>query len=228
MIPFTVDQFLAIFAQYNLAVWPAQLLLYGVALCAVGLAVQHRFDGSGTISLILAGLWGWSGVVYHFIFFSSINKAGYLFAALFIAQAIFLFYLGVLQRKLRFCFSWNLSGLVGVVLILYALVIYPILNYQFHHGYPTMPTFGVPCPTTIFTFGILTWANGEHRPFVFVIPVLWSLVGFSAALSLGMIEDFGLVGAAVFGLLCLFTERVIARQQKRSTKQHEKRIQVRA
>lgn len=201
MIPFTVDQFLAVFAQYNLAVWPTQVLLYGVAVCAIGLAIQRRFDASGAISLILAALWLWSGVVYHLIFFSSVNKAAYLFAGFFIAQSVFFFYVGVLRRRLRFHLRWDLSGLVGAVLILYALVIYPILNYQFGHMYPKMPTLGVPCPTTILTFGLLAWSDGGLQASVLVIPVAWSLVGLSAALSLGMIEDFGLVAAALLAAI---------------------------
>lgn len=211
MVPFTTDQFLAIFAQYNLAVWPAQVLLYGVALCTVVMAVQRRYDASVAISIILAALWLWSGIVYHLIFFSSVNKAAYLFAGFFIAQSFFFFYTGVLRRRLRFHFRWDLSGVLGAVLILYALVIYPILNYQFEHMYPKMPTFGVPCPTTIFTFGLLAWADSGLRASMLVIPVAWSLVGFSAALSLGMIEDFGLVAAALLGTL--FSLSKISRTQ---------------
>lgn len=204
MIPFTTDEFLGVFAHYNLTVWPAQVLLYGVAVCAIGLAIQQRFDASGAISVILAALWLWSGVVYHLIFFSTVNKPAYLFAALFIAQSISVMYMGVWRRELRFRFSGNLSGLVGGGLVLYALVIYPTLNYQFEHMYPNMPTFGVPCPTTIFTFGILTWADGGLRPSMLIIPVGWSLLGFSAALSLGMVEDFGLVAAALLVSLLSF------------------------
>jgi hypothetical protein len=35
MLPFTLDQFLAVFVAYNQAVWPAQLLAYWLALLVV-------------------------------------------------------------------------------------------------------------------------------------------------------------------------------------------------
>lgn len=34
-LPFTVDQFMAVFAAYNTAVWPAQILLYALAVVAL-------------------------------------------------------------------------------------------------------------------------------------------------------------------------------------------------
>jgi hypothetical protein len=65
------------------------------------------------------------------------------------------------------------------------------------------PTFGVPCPTTIFTFGMLLWTKREIPLYIAIIPLLWSLVGLSAALSFGMKEDSGLVVAGVSGFLLI-------------------------
>jgi hypothetical protein len=40
------------------------------------------------------------------------------------------------------------------------MVVYPLLGIRFGHSYPRAPLFGVaPCPTTIFTFGLLLWAT---------------------------------------------------------------------
>jgi len=61
--------------------------------------------------------------------------------------------------------------------------------------------FGVaPCPTTIFTIGMLLLARGRWVVWLSIIPLLWSLVGLAAALQLGIPEDFGLP-AAGFGLV---------------------------
>ena len=73
---------------------------------------------------------------------------------------------------------------------------YPLLNVLLGHRYPAMPTFGAPCPTTIATFGLLTWATPRPPWFVWPIPVLWALVGTSAAFALGVREDLGLLAAA--------------------------------
>jgi hypothetical protein len=44
--------------------------------------------------------------------------------------------------------------------------------------------------------------------YVILIPFLWSLVGFAAALELNMKEDYGLVIAGVVGtIILLFTKK---------------------
>jgi hypothetical protein len=75
--------------------------------------------------------------------------------------------------------------------------VYPAISYALGHRYPAAPTFGLPCPTTIFTLGLLVWAGTALPRRVLIVPLLWALVGTSAALSLGMVEDFGLLVSAI-------------------------------
>ena len=56
---------------------------------------------------------------------------------------------------------------------------------------------GLPCPTTIFTFGMLLLADRKLSFGILIIPLLWSVIGLSAAISLGMYEDIGLIVSAV-------------------------------
>jgi hypothetical protein len=215
MIPFTVEQFLNVFARYNVAVWPAQIFLYAIALCAIGLSLQRSWDFSRSINGLLSALWLWSGIAYQIIFFSRINSVAYLFAAFFILQSFLFFYAGVLKRELSFSFANNSYGIIGGLFFIYALVIYPVLSYELGHRYPMTPTFGVPCPTIIFTFGMLLWSRRDVPLYIAIIPLLWSLVGVSAALSLGMKEDFGLVIAGLLGFLLLLLRN---RKQRASSK----------
>ena len=132
------------------------------------------------------------GVVYHLIFFSTINKAAPLFAALFIFQALIFIFTGALNSRLSFGFGYDVQGILGAVLITYALIGYPTTGMAFGHVYPAAPTFGVPCPTTIFTFGLLLSAGVNASILRALIPMLWSLMGLWAAISPGMYEDLGL------------------------------------
>ena len=116
---------------------------------------------------------------------------------------IFLF-TGVLRRRLSFEFRPNGYGWTGAFLILYAMVLYPILGYFFGHAYPKAPSFGLPCPTTIFTLGLLLWTKPGLPKSVLIIPVLWSVIGFSAALTLGIAEDTGLLVAGVAVTVLIF------------------------
>jgi len=70
-------------------------------------------------------------------------------------------------------------------------------------GYPNGPTFGLPCPTTIATFGLLLWVRGRVPGWLFVIPAVWSIVGSSAAFRFGILEDYGLLAAGVVGTVAI-------------------------
>ena len=210
MIPFTVDQFLNVFEQYNVAVWPAQVFLYTIGIVAICLTLSRRNDFSRSVGLILSLFWIWMGIVYHLWFFSAINKAARVFAAFFVLQGILFLIAGVLKQQLKFRFSSNLYGVVGSVFLVYALIVYPVLGYWLGHRYPAAPTFGLPCPTTIFTFGLLLWTNRRVPLYVLAIPLAWTFLGFWAAISLGMIEDLGLLMAGLLGsMLIIFRDTSI-------------------
>lgn len=203
-LPFTTDQFLSVFEQYNTTVWPLQILLNLLALGAVILAIVKRKYTDRAISAILAFLWLWIGIAYHFAFFKVINPAAMVFAVLNVIQGLLFLYVGVLKHRLSFEFRANGYCLTGALLILYALIAYPILGYFFGHAYPKAPTFGLPCPTTIFTLGLLLWTKPRLLKGILIIPVLWSLIGYSAALTLGIAEDTGLLVSGVTVSVLIF------------------------
>ncbi len=202
-MPFTIEQFLDVFTAYNRAVFPMQLILAAAALVAMFLAVKPSKNSNKSISAILAFFWLWMGAAYHLLFFSRINPAAFFFGAFFIFQAVILFYAGVLKDELSFRFRFDPSGAVGILLILYALVVYPLLGFVFGHVYPPSPTFGLPFPTTIFTFGLLLWADKKVPWYVLTIPLLWSFIGVAAELSLGIREDIALPLAGIIGTAIL-------------------------
>lgn len=196
-LPFTVEQFLGVFADYNNAVWPAQVLLNLVAAATVVMAIKRTSRTDRGVLLALSFLWVWTGLVYHLIFFAPINPAAYGFGVLFIIQGL-LFLWAAFRGRTSFRAGWGLRQTVGSLLIAYALVVYPLLGMALGHLYPESPTFGAPCPTTIFTFGVLLWSTGLPR-YLLVIPAVWSVIGFTAALALGIREDIGLLVAGLAG-----------------------------
>jgi hypothetical protein len=114
-----------------------------------------------------------------------------------IIQGLLFFSNGVLQPKLSFKPQLNAYALTGGFFILYGMLIYPVLGHFLGHVFPSAPTFGVPCPTTIFTFGLLLWTDNKLAKYLLVIPLLWSLLGFSAAWQWGVLEDIMLVVAGL-------------------------------
>jgi hypothetical protein len=212
-LPFTADQFFDVFRQYNEAVWPAQIVLTLLAIAAIGLCVWRRPYSGRLISAILGLLWMWTGVAYHLIFFTAINKAAMGFGVVFLAGAGAFLWAGAVKGQLAFTSRSTMHRVLGSVLLAYALAVYPSLSIAFGHPYPTLPTFGLPCPTTIFTIGMLCFLAAPFPKYVLAAPLLWSLVGSQAAFLFGVYADFGLLVAGMLTLY-LFAEsrRTDARQ----------------
>ena len=195
-MPFTVEQFFEVFRQYNHALWPVQLLLYAPALATLAAIWRQRGGAGRVVSASLAVLWLWLGAVYHFGFFRGINPAANLFAALSVAGAGLFLWHGVVHENLRFVWAPGWRGGAAAALIAYALLVYPAIGFIAGHDYWESPSFGTPCPTTVFTLGVLMLAARPVPTSVLVAPVLWALVGTFAALSLNVPQDFGLAVAA--------------------------------
>lgn len=206
-IPFSVEQFYGVFQDYNNAVWPAQIALVLLALAVVALVLRPQPWCGVAVSAVLAFLWVWIAVVYHLIFFTRINPLAYAFAAVSMAGAAVFVWQGVVQRRLTFSWVAGWRAVSGSALIVFALVVYPVWSAVAGHSYPAGASFGLPCPTTIFTIGVLAFAQRPSPRWALVVPVLWCFVGAQAAFLLSVPPDLGLIAAAVVGLGLLFTAR---------------------
>ena len=104
MLPFTTEVFFSNFAQYNAAIWPAQVVAYGLGLLALLLAMRP-IRGSGRIVVaILAIFWAWTGLAYHLTYFATINFLAPVFGAAFVLQALLFAWAGAFRGRLAFAF----------------------------------------------------------------------------------------------------------------------------
>jgi Family of unknown function (DUF6064) len=200
-IPFTITEFYGVFTAYNTVLWPMQILLLALGILAIVLLMRQRSSSDVCISIILTFIWLWQGLAYHLTFFTAINPLAYLFAGLSIAGAGAFFWQGVYHRKMVFetMFGWRVAA--GWGLIAFALLIYPIWTYSTGHRYPAFPTFGLPCPTTLFTVGLLAFLVKPYPRSVVVVPFLWCVVGSQAAFVFDVKADLALIVAGVMGLM---------------------------
>jgi hypothetical protein len=193
VVPFTREQFFAVFADYNRAIWPAQPFAYLLALAVFGLWLHRTRTGDRATPALLALMWGWTGIVYHATFFSAINRAAFGFAAMFVLQAV-LFAQSALCGGLLFEVRRDGRAFWGWVLMAYAAAVYPLIGMISGHGWPALPMFGVtPCPVTLFTLGVLLLVQPPLPRRLLVVPFLWALVGGSAAFLLGVPQDWPLL-----------------------------------
>lgn len=196
-LPFTSEQFFGVFRLYNSTVWPAQVLLVLLAVLAIVFIALRRPWSGAAVSAILALLWVWLGAAYHVAFFARINPVAYGFGALSIAGGLLFAWHGVICRRFEFAFDRSFRTGLGIALLAFALVVYPLWSTLAGHGYPELPTFGLPCPTSIFTIGVLALASGARLRAVLAVPIFWSLVGGQAAFLLDVKPDLGLLVAGV-------------------------------
>lgn len=200
MLPFTAEAFFALFEDYNAAIWPAQVVAYGLGALALWLSFRPRPGSNRTITAVLMAFWLWTGLVYHIMYFAQLNVAAPAFGAFFVLQGLLLSRTGVLRQRLAFRFQPDVFGWVGLGFVAFAMVLYPLVGWLAGHGWPEAAMFGVtPSPVTIFTLGMLLLTEGRLPLHLLVIPVLWSLIGGSAAWFLDVPEDLALPLAAFAG-----------------------------
>jgi hypothetical protein len=204
VLPFTSDEFFGVFAAYNVAIWPVQIAAYVIAAMALWLIfAKHRWAGR-VAGGVLALFWLWDGIAYHLLFFSKINPAAYIFGAGFILQGLLFFAHGAIADRLALRFQSGWRGVLGLALIVYAALVYEVVGHLSGHGCPRAPLFGVaPCPTVIFTFGVLLLSIRPVPVFLVAIPLIWAGIGSTAAILLGVPEDLGLVVSGLIGAVLL-------------------------
>jgi hypothetical protein len=214
-LPFTTEQFLNVFVAYNAAIWPAQIAMYILGLIAIAALRFRQQLANPLILFILALMWAWNAIGYHFLFFTAINLAANVFAGIFMLQALLCARCAIATQGASFQVRRDFRSVFGIAFIIYAMAIYPILGIKAGHGLMLGPMLGVaPCPTTIFTIGMLMLARGRWVVWLSVIPLLWSIVGLAAALQLGLPEDLGLPVAGFLLLITLAVNGSVRRDPK--------------
>lgn len=205
-MPFTTDQFFGVFALYNRAFVVVVVALWIASIGTLAFVSRDPGGRSRTLSLFLGALWLWNAGAYHILFFTRINPAAWLFAALFVIQAL-LFFWSATRRDIDYFSSTAWRRAVGAGLIVYALA-YPFLTMALGHSYPEAPTFGVPCPTDILTIGVLTTVRGRVPLPLAIIPIVWGFIGGSAAALLDVPTDYVLLAAGILLMVMLLGQRI--------------------
>ncbi len=199
-----VDPLLALFAAYNPAIWPLQLVAYAGVVILLSLIVarpSRRTDQ--LVSGFLAVVWLFIGIVFHGLFVRRMDAAqSVVYAAGFAIQAALLVAYGVVGHRVVFARAGHVSSVVGWTAVAYALVVYPLLGIALGHPYPQAPLFGAaPCPTTILTLGVLLLARPPLPRLLLVVPLAWALVATPAAVGRGIVEDVAMLLVAVLAVV---------------------------
>ena len=206
-IKLTLELLLSTFENYNLDIWPMQVVAYLLGIAAVFFAIKRSQYSDRIVVGILSFFWLWTAIGFFFLYFAPAYSFAYAFGGLFIIQGI-LFLADVVKPRFTFDFQGDIYSIIGVLFIAYAMIGYPVIGYFLGHRYPQSPPFGLtPCPVTVFTFGLFLLTNKKVPKLFLVIPLLWALSGVMPV-SVGILEDIGMIIAGVFGAaLILYRDR---------------------
>lgn len=200
-MPFTQEQFFQVFREYNDAIFPMQAFLYLLAIAAIAAALLRKRG----VATMVALLWVWCGVEYHWRHFARVNDAAFIFGLLFLIGAVMLLKPSNLFRSPDVP---PLRASIGLAIVSYALLAYPVVGYFIRHIYPAIPTFGTPCPLTIFTIGLILMTTRPLPLGAIAVPLLWSCIATTAIFKFRMLEDLGLPIAAATLTGFLVSERL--------------------
>jgi hypothetical protein len=196
-VPFTTEQFFNVIKDYNVAFFPIQLILILAGIFAVVLIHSKSSIRNSVIGSFLGFLWIWIGIAYHLVFFTTINQAAYVFGVLFILQGLLFLFDTFFRKKLEFEFKPQGKDYIAYFFILFGLIIYPVLIYFIENSVETTITLGLPCPSTIFTFGLLMLTTVKFSKYLLIIPSIWAVIGTSAAFNFGVYPDYLMIISAI-------------------------------
>ncbi len=206
----TGEGLLTVFADYNLQIWPMQILAYTLGLLGLYLGFRKDPAFARMIPAILAFFWLWVGLIFWLPSATQGFTLGYLFTVMFAIEGV-LFLLQMIKPQLAFGTYSKTHTILGTIFMLYALIGYLLLGLLIGHVYPRTPPFGLtPCPLIIYTFGLLLLVREKVPKILLAIPFFYALSGV-LWITIGILEDFGLVLSGLVGVF------VILRRDKQLT-----------
>ena len=216
MLSFSTEEFLLVLESYNLAIWPIQIFAYVLVVLALFFLFKPTDYSHKIVLTVLSLFWLFNGIVFCFVYWSPSHIFGYIFGVLCVIQGLLFFY-SIKVSDITIGSPDKTYTVIGLLLIFYAIIGYQILGYYLGHVYPKFFPVGlVPCPTTIFTFGIFLLINNKIPLQYYVIPLIFALGGFLAAYN-GIYEDIGLILAGILGTILIIRRESLFQRRGRKT-----------
>jgi len=202
MTPYSTDAFLEALTSYNQVIWPGQLSVFFLSALLFGLLLFPRKNSDRVIAGLLAFSWIWDGLIFMNLHLIHLNWSVSYFGFVFAIQGLLLIWSGIIKNRLNFTGDASVASWLGVALVIFALIIYPLVQIAIGIDWMTVQYVGAaPTPTVILTLGILLLCADRVPIHLMVIPVVWSCADGVTAWNLSLWWDLSLPLA---GLLTVF------------------------
>ena len=210
---FSARTYYGLVERYNADVWPLQLLAVGAGLAALAVSWRARSALHARIApAILCGAWFWVGWAFQHRRFMTINWAAEYVAWAFAVEGAALLWIGVILGRIAYrpdVSPARVDGavIVGAVIVLFALLGYPLIAVMSGRPWVQAEVFGVmPDPTVIATMGFLLLA---HRTpgWLIAIPALYCAITGAMLWTLRAPEAWVAPLIAAIALECAWRRR---------------------
>jgi len=211
----TLQELLDSFAQYNEAIWPFQFL--AIALSLIGLF--YAFKKSKTSDWVIIGImilfYLWNAFGFWLPMALDGYTTGYVFISIFVFQSGYLLYSGI-KKRLSFQFHNSSSGIIGLVIIAYGLIFYPVVGLLVGRQYPAL-IFSpfCPCILNIYVMGMFLLTDKPMPRCLVMTPFVWGIIGFFFV-TMGLTEDIVLILVNILGAILVWSRdlRMIKKQKE--------------
>ena len=187
-------------ARSNAAVWPVHVIWYAGAAGMIVLALWpgwSRRRASQVICLLTGAYLAWIGIAFFGVLNPQMHLA-WCWPAVFALVGLLFLVAGAVRGDLVIASRWDAASALGAAFIGYALLAYPAIGMLGGHQLSTLPVFGLaPCPTVIFTLGLLLWARPPVPTYLLPFLLAWCLGAATPDLSRGVVADVGMLVAGV-------------------------------
>ena len=213
LLLFSPRTYYRMFELYHQELWPAQLLVFGLAAAIVVLLQRDDSWVDPAIAGLLAACWLWVAVAFHLQRYATINWAARYFAAGFVLQAALLIWSGVVRRTVHFGSRRNRGSSLASALFVAAVAISPLAGRATERSWGQVELIGLtPDATTLATVALLVTAPRAPR-WLMVVPLAWCLVGGATLWALESPEAWVSIVAGIAGLIALFRRNRPARNE---------------
>jgi hypothetical protein len=197
----------SILQLYNTGIFPMQVVSLIVAI-ALTCLVSARPGTKASIMMkgYLSFTYAWIVGVYYLLFGQSSFSIGRLINSVLFSLVAVAFAADIFVGRTEFGLPKEKGKrYITFTLVVLALVVYPLLDWALGHPYPEVLMFGVvPCPTIIFSIGLLAAAAPKVDKTVYILLLLPGLgFGISGPILFDFFVDFLLLGVGIYGLVVL-------------------------
>ncbi len=187
---FTERTYCRLSELHNRDLWPAHIAALAAGVALPFLLRRADIRSGRIVSALLAVAWLTVAWAYFWQRYATIHWAGRHIAALFVAQALWLAWVGVVRARLVFAPGTSLAWRSGFAVTAFAVLLQPLVGKALGRSWVQTEIFGLmPDPTVAATFGVVL-ATARVRWSLLVVPVLWSVFSGLTLRALGARDAF--------------------------------------